>query len=276
SLVGVAGGATRAALTQHQARRNNMADVSAKDGSQETLVNLSALLFSLILLPLVSGHNMLTGGMFMLMTALHLFANYRAVKSVCMESLNQARLHLIMEHYLTKGQVPAVVETNFREPVIWPTRRQLKIELGVSFGCVMGSYKHLDELKKAYAGISGHYMLHYNRQQGSALIVLGEHAEVRDQLQACVQAELLNFFLTKSSQALCLDLQSVLGDTRLEKCINDEVAAMRGTYTAVEKLFPHFLQSLADQGWDANCVLLGADEWRATWDFSGFPDKKHF
>ena len=32
--MGVAGGATRAALTQHQARCNNMADVSAKDGSQ--------------------------------------------------------------------------------------------------------------------------------------------------------------------------------------------------------------------------------------------------
>lgn len=34
SLVGVAGGATRAALTLHQARRDNMADISAKDGSQ--------------------------------------------------------------------------------------------------------------------------------------------------------------------------------------------------------------------------------------------------
>lgn len=33
-IVSVAGGATRAALTMHQARRNNMADVSAKDGSQ--------------------------------------------------------------------------------------------------------------------------------------------------------------------------------------------------------------------------------------------------
>ena len=34
AVVGVAGGSTRAALTAHQARRNNMADVSAKDGSQ--------------------------------------------------------------------------------------------------------------------------------------------------------------------------------------------------------------------------------------------------
>jgi len=34
AIVGVAGGATRAAMTQHQARRDNMADVAAKDGSQ--------------------------------------------------------------------------------------------------------------------------------------------------------------------------------------------------------------------------------------------------
>lgn len=56
AIVGCAGGATRAALTQHQARRNNMADVSAKDGSQETLVNLTALLFSLVLIPAVTSN----------------------------------------------------------------------------------------------------------------------------------------------------------------------------------------------------------------------------
>jgi len=89
AVVGMAGGATRAALTQvlryfdflpkqkkqkqntvldifisvlsfggrcaqHQSRRGNLADVSAKDGSQETLVNLAALLASLWLLPLVA------------------------------------------------------------------------------------------------------------------------------------------------------------------------------------------------------------------------------
>jgi hypothetical protein len=50
SIVGVAGGATRSALTQHQAKQNNLADVSAKDSSQETLVNLVALLFNIMLL----------------------------------------------------------------------------------------------------------------------------------------------------------------------------------------------------------------------------------
>ena len=57
SIVGVAGGSTRAALTLHQARRNNMADVSAKDGSQETLVNLAALVCSLLMVPIVADHH---------------------------------------------------------------------------------------------------------------------------------------------------------------------------------------------------------------------------
>ncbi len=34
----MAGGATRAAVTQHQALDNNMADVAAKDGSQVNIV----------------------------------------------------------------------------------------------------------------------------------------------------------------------------------------------------------------------------------------------
>ncbi len=54
ALVGVAGGATRTAITQHQAKADNISDVAAKDGSQETLVNLAALVINLQILPLVS------------------------------------------------------------------------------------------------------------------------------------------------------------------------------------------------------------------------------
>lgn len=50
ALVGVAGSATRAALSCHQATQGNMADVSAKDGSQEIFVNLFAYVFGILLL----------------------------------------------------------------------------------------------------------------------------------------------------------------------------------------------------------------------------------
>lgn len=48
--VGIAGGATRASITHHQAKQGNMAEISAKDGTQETVVNLIASFTSLYLL----------------------------------------------------------------------------------------------------------------------------------------------------------------------------------------------------------------------------------
>lgn len=249
-----------------------MADVSAKDGSQETLVNLSALLVSMLLLPLISGQQMLTYSAFFLLTLLHLFANYRAVKSVCMESLNQTRLHLIVQHYLTTGQVPGVAHVNVREPVVWPIRRRLKVELGVSFSDIASSPGQLTQLRRAYDDISAHYLLYYDKQKGAALIVLGEQASVREQLQACFQAEMVNFLLEPGPEAVCQELQPVLGDIRLD----DEADAMRRTYLAAEKMFPDFLHSLTTHGWLTDCSLLGADEWRASWRFSGLPDKKYF
>lgn len=50
AAVGVAGSATRAAVTQHQAIAGNAADVAAKDGSQETAVNLVASVVGIALL----------------------------------------------------------------------------------------------------------------------------------------------------------------------------------------------------------------------------------
>ncbi|KAG9464585.1 hypothetical protein GDO78_019692 [Eleutherodactylus coqui] len=117
-IVGVAGGATRAALTVHQARRDNMADVCAKDGSQETLVNLAGLLVSLVLVPLVSDSFWGTYLLFLFLTCLHLYANYRAVRSVVMETLNQSRLAIVLEYFLREGRILSPAEANPKEPLL--------------------------------------------------------------------------------------------------------------------------------------------------------------
>lgn len=60
AIVGVAGGATRSALTQHHAIRGNLADLTSKDNSQETAVNLIASFFGLYLLTAVTSHSYVT------------------------------------------------------------------------------------------------------------------------------------------------------------------------------------------------------------------------
>ncbi|KAM7371910.1 hypothetical protein PAMP_009110 [Pampus punctatissimus] len=149
SIVGVAGGATRAALTVHQARRDNMADISAKDGSQETLVNLAGLLVSLVLIPLVTDNPVLTLSLFFLFTALHLFANYKAVRSVVMETLNEARLAIVLQQYLSDRQILSPREANLEEPVFWEYRKAVPIKLGVRLQEVIQSPEELNlALKK--------------------------------------------------------------------------------------------------------------------------------
>lgn len=101
SVVAVAGGATRAAIVQHQARSANMADVCAKDGSQETMVNLAALLTSLLLLPLLTSGSTVSWLLFLALTALHVWCNYRAVRSMRLSSLNRPRLTLLLDTFLT-------------------------------------------------------------------------------------------------------------------------------------------------------------------------------
>ncbi|KAL8559418.1 hypothetical protein ACOMHN_045215 [Nucella lapillus] len=269
SLVGVAGGCTRAALTQHQARRNNMADVSAKDGSQETLVNLAALVSGLVLLPLTSGNLYLTWGLFVVFTVLHIFANYRAVKAVCMESINQARLHLIMEHYLHTATPPPVALVNSLEPVFWSLRGQeWKVTLGASFSSVVSN---LSDLSLAYGGLSTKYLLSVNRSKKQIITVFSPEAQTSDQLQACVHAEVLKFVL--SGQKVHDEVSKVMGGGGVA-AVGDDVHLLRQSWEAVERLLPRLERDLKMKGWRTDHCLLGTDEWRATWYFHNMASRK--
>ncbi|XP_053909012.1 RUS family member 1, partial [Cuculus canorus] len=102
-VVGVAGGATRAALAVHQARSDNVADVAAKDGSQETLVNGVGLLLALVLLPLLDGRPWLTAAVAVLLVVGHVVANVGAVRSLCLRAPNRPRLRLALRAALRGG-----------------------------------------------------------------------------------------------------------------------------------------------------------------------------
>lgn len=137
AIVGVAGGATRAALTQHQARSNNMGDVSAKDGSQETIVNLVALFASITITPFIVDSWQRTWALFLTFICLHLFCNYRAVRSLQMDRLNAARADILFQEIVTgKSRGSKVLtprEVNAIEPVLsFHTPRDGSIVVGAS------------------------------------------------------------------------------------------------------------------------------------------------
>ncbi|CAJ0962125.1 unnamed protein product [Ranitomeya imitator] len=242
-IVGVAGGATRAALTVHQARRDNMADVCAKDGSQETLVNLAGLLISLLIVPLVSDSFWATYLLFLLLTCLHLYANYRAVRSVIMETLNQSRLSIVLEHFLRAGRIMSPAEANPKEPLLPGLGTQVSVDVGVSLSVVISSVSQLELLKKGNESL---YLLGWRRDTGRMAVVLHERSSSVDVIRSVVHAEILH---RKSS----------CSDPARYKILAE-------THGYVSRIFPDFYYGLCASGWLTDRNLLDSDDWRANWD----------
>ncbi|XP_047427944.1 RUS1 family protein C16orf58 homolog [Mugil cephalus] len=246
SIVGVAGGATRAALTVHQARRDNMADISAKDGSQETLVNLAGLLVSLILIPLVTDNPVLTLSLFFLFTLLHLFANYKAVRSVVMETLNEARLSIMLQQYLSGKQILSPLQANQREPVFFEFGKTVPVRLGVRLQEVVQSP---DELNLALKENNMPYLL--GVRNGCVCVCLGPEASVHDEIRAMCQAVWLSGMLSRPASK--------------EPKQKSPWEMVHESHKLMDGIFNPFLKGIEAAGWDVKRTLLNWDEWRVEW-----------
>ncbi|GER43803.1 hypothetical protein STAS_20672 [Striga asiatica] len=73
SFTGVASGATRAALTQHFALQNNAADISAKEGSQETVATMIGMALGMLLARVTAGHSVAIWFCFLSLTIFHMY-----------------------------------------------------------------------------------------------------------------------------------------------------------------------------------------------------------
>uniref|UniRef100_A0A182SL21 Uncharacterized protein n=1 Tax=Anopheles maculatus TaxID=74869 RepID=A0A182SL21_9DIPT len=103
AIVGVAGGATRSALTQHHAIRGNLADV--------------AVLY----------------GLFAFVTLVHIYANIKAVKAVCLRTFNEARYLIALEEYFKSGMMLSPQQVNKLERVT--VGQTVSLTARVKIGC---------------------------------------------------------------------------------------------------------------------------------------------
>uniref|UniRef100_A0A8C7XA02 RUS family member 1 n=1 Tax=Oryzias sinensis TaxID=183150 RepID=A0A8C7XA02_9TELE len=206
AIVGVAGGATRAALTVHQARRDNMADISAKDGSQVVFIHY-------------------------------------AVRSVVMETFNQARLSIVLQQYLKDKRILSPFEANRREPVFLEFKITTRIKLGVKLQDVVQSP---EDFHLASRNNSMPYLL--GVRNGCICVCLGSGASVHDEIRAACQALCLSNMLKSPS----------FSQTSLWEMVQK-------SQEVIDANFHTFLKGVEAAGWDTNRTLLNWDEWRAEW-----------
>ena len=107
AMCGVAAGSTKASITAHMAMNGNTADVSAKENAQETFVTLIGILSGIAvarwLNELESSASFTWSWMlFVILTLLHVYANWRCVTALKLRSLNRHRVNLLLEAWKKK------------------------------------------------------------------------------------------------------------------------------------------------------------------------------
>ncbi|CAH8560165.1 unnamed protein product [Schistosoma curassoni] len=292
SLVGVAGSATRAAIVQHQAINNNLADVSAKDGSQETLSNLLAWLLNFILLYMVTGNQLCIWFCFICCTIVHLYSNYRAVKCLKLRTFNRTRFHLaiqqwfeqqfchvlmsnnnsnndmnkIPEYLLMNKSFPHVIWVNECEPILYKTDQPTII-----MGCSL--YKLPIEGQKLLPNLirlceKNNYILYCSNweciQQGNSInpltmyIVLFSESKPLDQLKAMLHVELITFVVK-------YPLKPILPHKILEEILEAKnyYEFLQSTINLVNQLWNPFMNSLqSNHDWNLDSFQFASDVWR--------------
>lgn len=271
ALVGVAGGATRASLVQHQAKNNNMADIQAKDGSQETLTNLIALCFSLLLVPFVADSSHLVWTLYLIFTVIHLFANYKGVKSLKIPIFNLTRFGIAVRRFLRSEGSLSLHVINDLEPVWFFSGCSFenRLNLGMPLKAHVKDLKSLRLLCQIYSGDK--YILTIDSKTKGINISFDEESDNMTTLTACFQAFLLiqaldhenvddngNLDFRVDSLIKLVPHDGREGERRIELLMQ----LLRQSKSLAHDMFPSFLKELHTQGWDLSRCLISQGDWK--------------
>ena len=100
---------------------------------QETLVNLSAIIASLVVAPICNENQLLTWVLFVTFTVGHLLSNYMAVKVIVIDTFNTKRLFLVLQSFVRsvdEGKEVGVLtpeQANKLEPIMFFTSKFCKL-----------------------------------------------------------------------------------------------------------------------------------------------------
>ena len=183
SIVGVAGGATRMQITLHQAsKRNgeNIGDINAKDGAQETFVNLLGLILNLFLVPKITSNDFLMYSVFTILTILHIYFNFQAVKSVKSKVLNVYRLNFILEN-----KIFDVNTVNEQEPIftcLWPYFTQRNKIFRIKFCSSLSKFNRARREDLKLIQQHQNYLITSHHKNGQILVNFKNNFEINSEI----------------------------------------------------------------------------------------------
>ncbi|KAJ1447479.1 vitamin B6 photo-protection and homoeostasis-domain-containing protein [Pelagophyceae sp. CCMP2097] len=232
TMCGTTAGATKSVISAHLATRQNFGDVAAKEGAQETAVTLFGLGCGWLVLR--SSGSLETSPLqlrlvFALLTAVHVYANWRGVRCLRLATINATRAHLLIDAFFFDKASISREAVARREAIFSLHHRERDITLGVPLS-----------------------------QLGADTKTLRSCAPERYELRAFARAGRTTVRVALRVDAAPVDELRALVHARLVDGTGAVVAAQR----EMTKGFDGFLRALEDQGWDVRRPLLDAGAFR--------------
>lgn len=177
AMCGVAGGSSKAILSSHFAKAGNIGELNAKDGSQETVVSLVGMWVGGLVVSKVHG-TVATWSCLIPLLTLHLWANWKAVKSVRLSSLSLERACILFRGVL-EGRMRSVDDVNQQESILSFQNHSLR--LGVSAKEFFSFMHNTVEGKSEISELVGQlleifanekYLLWFDMRSGDGMILL--------------------------------------------------------------------------------------------------------
>ncbi|KAG8622767.1 hypothetical protein KVT40_009278 [Elsinoe batatas] len=283
ALCGVAAGSSKASLSAHFARWGNLAELNAKDSSQETVISLVGMLVGGAVVGYVR-EGTATWVVLLGLLGAHLWLNWMAVKSVRLGTLNRQRAGVVFGGWTEGGRVLGPEEVRGRERVFerdgvirgLDGRILGWASIGLSFeeflgrvGMARGQGQHafdigrsvIDGIGVGNEGSQQRYLIHLDIGSRHCFITLEKSSVVRDQLHAWFTAYRALQLLGRG-----VPLEHGDGDQQVKGKSTTDANGLVGQATASELLraaqeyvggeFPTLMSRLEDAGWDLKTGAL--------------------
>jgi Vitamin B6 photo-protection and homoeostasis len=259
AMCGVAGQSSKAALSAHFARTNNIGEINAKVSSQETFISLLGMWVGGIVVSYAKSTTA-TWIWLALLLVTHLWTNYLAVSTICLNTINRQRANDVFSSLIEDGKAPSPQEVGHQERIFekdgmlrWKGKVIGLCRLGVSLAEFLQGFGRMQD-KTGSMCISGphfqdvldtfsdeQYLLWIDAPRRRAFIVLFENATVKSQMKAWSHA---------------LRAMQVIELTKGHLCMPDVLKIITSSLSNHDVVFDDWIRKLEVRGWNTSTPAI--------------------
>lgn len=149
ALCGMSAAATKSNITLYFASEGNMADLNAKESTQETLVSFTGMVLGVTLatqLQRLQQHshyyNIIQWTIFLIFTAIHVWSNWKGVSLLHLPTLNRERAEIVLSHILVQNKSSSdYIQLKSIDQIQFPSPDQIRESMLVSVSHMLWSGK---------------------------------------------------------------------------------------------------------------------------------------